>query len=478
MRLARGHLPELVGAVDFRILLHLVNALGQETINRLLTAEHDAPFLHAETEGRQQVERTALGRRVAQQHDALVVLRRRGLRGKRIDFFVAVEKRNAAEHQIVVPVEIRAHLQFATDDALGQRAVERHCARAFQRRQQVGDHARALLRVKAECGGRTRPGLRRQQHADNAALGFRQTKHVALAVDIGAVRVEHAQGFGHLRAHFQFAPAGKHAEEQLNLPVEHARHADDLFAERNLERLSHQQLHQARHKAVGHGQVFRVQTRLHKLAFQLADVGRILQQLDDFRIYAREAHPLRLKHKALAERDGRLFLQAAQKLRHTLDDVHPLLPDAQRNAHRLFFAQQPQGDFHFQRRFHRQSALQRAHQRARVFPRAAAAHFLDRAGGNGLHHRRGQMAARLMHVAEKVARAAPAQLGRRADAHNAPRIAVHRIAQKAVFILKRMHAALTENDKARVIFFFRRNAPDDFHTFSHKISPLPKKLKP
>ena len=88
------------------------------------------------------------------------------------------------------------------------------------------------------------------------------------------------------------------------------------------------------------------------------------------------------------------------------------------------------------------------------------------------------MAARLMHIAEKVARAAPAQLGRRADAHNAPRIAVHRIAQKAVFILKRMHAALTENDKARVIFFFRRNAPDDFHTFSHKISPLPKKLKP
>ena len=87
------------------------------------------------------------------------------------------------------------------------------------------------------------------------------------------------------------------------------------------------------------------------------------------------------------------------------------------------------------------------------------------------------MAARLVHVAEKVARAAPAQLGRRADAHNAPRIAVHRIAQKAVFILKRMHAALTENDKARVIFFFRRNAPDDLHTFSHKISPLPKKIK-
>ena len=42
-----------------------------------------------------------------------------------------------------------------------------------------------------------------------------------------------------------------------------------------------------------------------------------------------------------------------------------------------------------------------------------------------------------------------------------------------------MHAALTENDKTRVTFFFRRNAPDDFHTFSHKISPASqKKLKP
>ena len=79
---------------------------------------------------------------------------------------------------------------------------------------------------------------------------------------------------------FQFAPAGKHAEEQLNL----ARRTrlgtlTTSSPKRNLERLSHQQLHQARHKAVGHGQVFRVQTRLHKLAFQLADVGRILQQL-------------------------------------------------------------------------------------------------------------------------------------------------------------------------------------------------------
>ena len=478
VRLARGHLAELVGAVDLRVLLHLVDALGQEAVNRLLSAENDAPLLHAEAESRQQVERAAFRRRVAQQHDALVAFRGRGLRREGVDFLVAVEEREAAEHQVVLPVEIRAHLQLPADDALGQRAVERHRSGAFQRGQQVGNHAGALLRVEAERGRRARPGLRGEQHADNAPLGFRQAQHVALAIDIRAVAVQHAQGFGHLRAHLQLAAAGEHAEEQLHLPVEHARHADDLFAEGDLKRARHQQLHQPRHKAIRHGQVFRIQPRLHELAFQLADVSRVLQKLDDLRIHPGEAHPFRLEHEALAEGDGRLFLQAAQKLRHALDDVHPLLPDAQGDAHRLLFAQQPKRDLHFQRRFHRQGALQRAHQRARVFARAAAAHLLDRAGGNGLHHRRRQMAARLMHVAEKVARAAPAQLGRRAHAHDAPRVAVHRVPQKTVFILEGMHAALTENHKARVIFLLRRDPPDDLHTFSHKISPLPKKLKP
>ena len=341
MRLARGHLPEFVGAVDLRVFLHPIDALGQEAVNRLLPAEDDAPLLHAEAEGRQQIERAALGRRVAQQHDALVALYRRGLRGKGVDLRVAVEERDAAEHQVVLPVEIRAHLQLAADDALGQRAVERHRSGALQRGQQVGNHAGALLRVKAERGGRARPGLRGEQHTDDAPLRLRQAEHVALAIDVGTFAVQHAQALGHLRAHLQLAAAGEHAEEQLNLPVKHARHADDFLAEGDFERARHQELHQPGHEAIRHGQVFRVQSGLHELAFQLADVGRVLQELDDLRVHAGETHPFRLEHEALAEGDGRLFLQAAQELRHGFDDVHPLLPDAQGDAHRLPFAQQP-----------------------------------------------------------------------------------------------------------------------------------------
>ena len=77
-----------------------------------------------------------------------------------------------------------------------------------------------------------------------------------------------------------------------------------------------------------------------------------------------------------------------------------------------------------------------------------------------------------MHVAEKIARAASAQLIRCADADDAPRVAIDGVAQKTVFLFERVYAALTENGQACIVFLFRRNAPDHIHSFSHNISPL------
>ena len=142
---------------------------------------------------------------------------------------------------------------------------------------------------------------------------------------------------------------------------------------------------------------------MNELALQLADIRGILKKLDDFGIHAGETHPFRLKHKALAEGNRRLFLQTAEELRHGFDDIHSLLTDAQGHAHRFALTQQAQRDLHFKRRFHRQGALQRAHQRPGVLPCAAAAHFFNRAGRNRLHHRGGEVTARFMHVSKKVA---------------------------------------------------------------------------
>ena len=159
-----------------------------------------------------------------------------------------------------------------------------------------------------------------------------------------------------------------------------------------------------------------------------------------------------------------------QELRHRLDDVHALLPHAQGHAHRLL-PNELQRDLHFQRRLHRQRRLNRAHQPAGVLPGAPAADLLDRAGGHRLQHRRRQMAAGLVHVAEEIARAAAAEPAARAHAHHAPRVVVHDKAQHARLLLHRMHAARPVQRQARRIFLLRRDAPERLHhVFRHRNS--------
>ena len=468
MRLARGQPAELVGAVDLRRLLQLVDALGQKAVDGLLAAEDHAALLHAEARFGQQVERRALARRVAQHQHALVLLASDRRRRERIDLLVAVAKRQPGEHNALLAVKVRLDCERTAHDALGQRALEGHRARALERRQQLGDHTRALLRVKAE--GRLAVPSRLQHHAHDVLLLRRQAQHVALAEDEAAVLPQRPQGFGHLRAHLQLASASGHAEEQLRLSVEHAGDVINLLAEGELERLGHQQLHQPGDKAVPDAQPLGLQARLHQPALQLADVGRVLQQADDLFVHARKAHPLRLEHKALAEGHRLPVRERVQELRHRLDDVHALLPHAQGHAHRLL-PNELQRDLHFQRRLHRQRRLNRAHQLARVLPGTPAANLLDRAGGHRLQHRRRQMAAGLVHVAEEIARAAAAEPAARAHAHHAPRVVVHDKAQHARLLLHRMHAARPVQRQARRIFLLRRDAPERLHhVFRHRYS--------
>lgn len=81
-----------------------------------------------------------------------------------------------------------------------------------------------------------------------------------------------------------------------------------------------------------------------------------------------------------------------------------------------------------------------------------------------------------MHVAEKIARAASAQLIRCADADDAPRVAIDGIAQKAVFLLERVYAALTENGQACIVFFLRRDAPGSYPFLQPQYLSASKKL--
>ena len=470
VRLARGHALELVGAVDLRDLAHRVDALREEAVNQLLPGQHHAPLLHAEARGGELVERGALPGGVAQ-HQQVFLARQRGRgRGKRVDLLLAVAEHHPRHDHAVLAVEVRAHGQRAADDALRQRPVEGDASGALERGQQLGNHARALRRVEAKGGLSLAPGGK--HHAHDVPLLARQAQHVALAVDKPAVRVERAQGFGHLRAHLDLPPAPGDAKEQLRLPVEHAGDGVYLLAEGDFERLGHEQLHEPGHEARRQREVLGFQPGLRQLALELADVRRVLQQADDLLIDALKAHPLRLQHEALAEGHAGFAAQAREELRHGLDDVHALLPHAQADAHRLRLADDAQRHLQLKRRFHGQRALQRAHQQRGVFPRAAAAHFLNRAGGHRLHHRGGEVPAGLVYVAKKIAGAAPAQLASRAHAHHAPRIAVHDVAQHAVFLLERMHAARAIERQRGAVFLLRRDAPEQFHAFCHVVSPF------
>ena len=470
VRLARGHALELVGAVDLRGLAQRVDALGEEAVDQLLSGEHDAALLHAEARGGELIERGALSGGVAQHEQIFLARHRRRGRSKRIDLLVAVAEDHLRDDYAVLAVEVRAHVQRAAHDALGQRAVEGDASGALEGGQQLGDHARALRCVKPEGRLPLTPGGK--HHAHDALLLARQAQHVSLAVDKPAVRVERAQGRGHLCAHLDLPAAPGDAEEQLRLSVEHAGNGIDLLAEGDPERLGHQQLHEPRHEARRQREVLGLKARLRQMPFELADVGSVLQQADDLLIDALKAHPLRLEHEALAEGHAGLVLQAREELRHRLDDVHALLSHAQADAHGLRLADDAQRHLQLKRRLHRQRALQRAHQQRGVFARAAATHLLDRAGGHGLHHGGGQMAAGLVDVAEKVAGAAAAELAERAHAHHAPRIAVHDVAQHAVLLLQRVHAARAVERQSGVIFLIRRDAPEHFQPFCHVVSPF------
>ena len=148
---------------------------------------------------------------------------------------------------------------------------------------------------------------------------------------------------------------------------------------------------------------------------------------------------------------------------YTKDELKGLV-EAKGDAHRLI-ADELQRHFHLQRRFHRQCAGDGTHQLGCVFPGLLAAHLFNRAGSHRHHHRSGQMAAGLVYVAKKVARAAAGELGARRHAHHAPGIIIHHIAQHAALLLEGMHAAGPVQRQTGRIFLLRRDAPQHFHHF-------------
>ena len=138
--------------------------------------------------------------------------------------------------------------------------------------------------IKAER--RLRLVSRSQQHANDVPLRGRQAQRIALTEDKRAFRIQHAQGPGHLRTHFNLAPACKNTEKQLHLPFKHTGYAVCLFPHTDAEGLLPEQIHQPGNKALRQGQVFGVQPGLQKPAFQMADIGSILQKPDDLLIHA------------------------------------------------------------------------------------------------------------------------------------------------------------------------------------------------
>ena len=275
---------------------------------------------HAEAEARQQIQRRALARRIAQHQDAVVIVRLCLHRREGIDLIIPVLKGHLRRHQLIRAVKIRLDHQRPAHNALRQRTFNRHRTGTLQRGQHLGNHTCALRRIEAECSLSVPAAF--QHHADKPALILRQPEHVAFAEHKTAVRIQRPHGLGHLGAHFDLSSASGYAKEQLRLTIKYARHMHNFLAEGDLERPCHQQLHQPRHKTGRNRQKLRLKSRLYERSFQLTDVCRILKQANDLRINARKAHPLRLKHKSPAE--GHRLLVGKRLEEPVVGELHAL----------------------------------------------------------------------------------------------------------------------------------------------------------